>query len=244
MVANDITVTFDEISNAMRDYLAEIHRIGHGKMWVSTTLIAEQLSVSAPATVRMMRRLQERGLVEHLPYKGVQLTLAGEKAALLAIRRHRLSERFLVDVLKMDWSEVHEAAEIFQRGITAAIEDRIDMLMDYPTNCPHGDPIPSKSGTMPQLDDRPLTVVPHGVSGTISRIKTREAEKLRYLADVGMVPGVRFLLVNRAPFNGPLRIALNDRDEHIIGSELAAALWVHCDDDPPSKPERTEETNG
>jgi len=242
MNEDDFIMTFEKISNAMRDYLAEIHRIGHGKMWVSTTLIAEQLSVSAPATVRMMHRLQSRGLVEHLPYKGVQLTVAGEKTALLAIRRHRLAERFLVDVLHMDWSEVHEEAEIFQHGITSTIEDRIDMLMNYPTNCPHGDPIPGKSGVMPQLDDRPLTVVPHGVSGTISRIKTREAKKLEYLAQVGMVPGARFLLVNRAPFNGPLRVQLNDRDEYIIGNELAAAIWVHCDD-KPQKPVIIEKTH-
>lgn len=243
MSEDDITVTFEEISNAMRDYLAEIHRIGHGKMWVSTTLIAEQLSVSAPATVRMMHRLQNRGLVEHLPYKGVQLTLAGEKVALLAIRRHRLAERFLVDVLKMDWSEVHEEAEVFQRGITSAIEDRIDALMDFPTNCPHGDPIPSKSGVMPQVDDRPLTVVPRGVSGTISRIKTRETEKLQYLAKVGMVPGTPFLLVNRGPFNGPLRARLNDRDEYIIGNELAAAIWVHREDDFQEMQKDTSEIN-
>jgi len=222
--------TFDEISDAMRDYLAEIYRIGRGQLWVSTTTIAEQLSVSGPATVRMVRRLQEHGLVEHLPYKGVRLTPDGTIAALLAIRRHRLAERFLVDVLNFGWHEVHEQAEVLQKGITPAIEDRMDALMDFPTTCPHGDPIPGKSGSMPPLTDRPLTVVPQGTTGTISRVKTHEPEKLQYLAEIGMIPGTGFTLKNRGPFNGPLRILLNNRDEHIIGSELAAAIWVECDE--------------
>ena len=235
MTQTNIPATFDEISDAMRDYLADIYRIGRGQLWVSTTVIAEQLSVSGPATVRMVRRLQERGLVEHLPYKGVRLTPDGTTAALLAIRRHRLAERFLVDVLHFGWHEIHEQAETLQKGITAAIEDRMDALMGYPATCPHGDPIPSKSGTMPPLNDRPLTVVPQGITGTISRVKTREAEKLQYLAEIGMVPGARFTLENRGRFNGPLRILLNDRDEHIIGSELAAAIWVNCDDPLPAR---------
>ncbi len=241
MSQTTVPATFDEISNAMRDYLAEIYRIGRGQLWVSTTIIAEQLSVSGPATVRMVRRLQERGLVEHLPYKGVRLTPDGTTAALLAIRRHRLAERFLVDVLHFGWHEVHGEAEMMQRGITAAIEDRMDALMGYPTTCPHGDPIPSKTGTMPQLHDRPLTVVPKGTAGKISRVKTREPEKLQYLAEVGMVPGAKFSLENRGRFNGPLRILLNNRDEHIIGSELAAAIWVECDDPSPAcMPEENE----
>lgn len=221
--------TFNDISPAMRDYLAEIYRIGMGQLWVSTTLIAEQLTVSGPATVRMVRRLQERGLVEHLPYKGVQLTPAGMKAALLAIRRHRLAERFLVDVLNFGWHEVHAEADALQKGISTAIEDRMDALMNFPTTCPHGDPIPSKSGAMPQIDDRPLTVVPQGAEGIISRVKTRETAKLEYLANTGLVPGARYTLKARAPFNGPLRICVNGGAEHIIGNELAAAIWVQID---------------
>jgi DtxR family Mn-dependent transcriptional regulator len=214
-----------EISDVMRDYLSEIYRIGYGKMWVSTTAIAEQLSVSGPATVRMMRRLQETGLVEHLPYKGVFLSEVGKKEALLGIRRHRLVERFLVEVMGFDWHDAHDEADILQRGINERLEDRIDELMDHPTTCPHGDPIPTKDGVMPELNDRPLTVVPSGMAGEISRIRTREPEKLRYLADIGLVPGTPFELVNRAPFNGPLRLKLG-RSEQVIGAELAAAIWV------------------
>jgi len=160
----------------------------------------------------------------------VRLPPHGNIAALLAIRRHRLAERFLVDVLKFGWHDVHAAADALQKGVTTAIEDHMDALMGYPATCPHGDPIPSKSGEMPALNDRPLTVVPTGTTGAISRVKTHEPDKLRYLASIGIIPGERYVLVNRGPFNGPLRVRVNDRDEHVIGSELAAAIWVQCDE--------------
>lgn len=215
----------DKISDTMRDYLGEIYRLGQGQAWVSTTALAEELQVSGPASVRMARRLHEAGLIDHLPYKGIQLTPVGRKVALLNVRRHRLVERFLVDVLKFGWHEVHDEADILQKGITQAIEDRIDELMGHPTTCPHGDPIPTREGVMPELGDMPLTVIAPGKKGKISRVKTREPEKLQYLAEIGLVPGANFELVNRAPFNGPLRLRLG-RDEKVIGLELAAALWV------------------
>lgn len=215
----------DEISLAMQDYLAEIYRLGRGEIWVSTSALAERLYVSGPATVRMMQRLHKRGLVEHQPYQGVLLTEAGKTTALLSIRRHRLVERFLVDVLKFGWHEVHNEADELQKGINQRLEDRIDELMGHPHTCPHGDPIPSRDGVMPELGDKPLTVVPPGATGQISRVKARDPEKLQYLADIGLVPGAPFQLVSRAPFNGPLRLKIG-RNEQVIGAELAAALWV------------------
>jgi DtxR family Mn-dependent transcriptional regulator len=238
METNNLPLPDEKISDAMRDYLAEIYRLaGGGKLWVSTTALAERLDVSGPATVRMVRRLHNGGLVDHLPYKGVSLTPPGQKVALRHIRRHRLVERFLVDVLKFGWEDVHEEADALHKGITQRIEDRIDELMGHPTTCPHGDPIPSRDGQIAEIQDIPLTVVPPGAKGKISRVKTREPEKLRYLADIGLVPGAPFELVNRAPFNGPLRLGVG-REELIIGAELAAALWV-ISSSGPGRPDRS-----
>jgi DtxR family Mn-dependent transcriptional regulator len=226
METKSLPLPDEKISDAMRDYLAEIYRLGGGgKLWVSTTALAERLGVSGPATVRMIRRLHNGGLVDHLPYKGVSLTPPGQKVALRHIRRHRLVERFLVDVLKFGWDEVHDEADELHKGITQRLEDRIDELMGHPTTCPHGDPIPSRDGQITEIQDVPLTVIPPGATGQISRVKTREPEKLRYLAQIGLVPGVPFELVNRQPFNGPLRLGVG-REELVIGAELAAALWV------------------
>ena len=225
MAQSSLPMPEAEISPTMRDYLAEIYRLGQGEVWVSTTALAERLAVSGPATVRMVRRLHQAGLVDHLPYKGVRLTPPGKKAALLGIRRHRLAERFLVDVLKFGWHEVHDDADEFQKGITQRLEERMSQMMGNPATCPHGEPIPSAEGVMPELNDKPLTVVAPGARGEISRVKTHDPAKLKYLAEIGLVPGAAFELVNRAPFNGPLRLRI-DEHEQVIGVELAAALWV------------------
>ncbi len=217
----------EKISDTMRDYLGEIYRLGQGEAWVSTTALAEVLDVSGPASVRMARRLHDAGLVDHLPYKGIQLTPYGRKVAMLNIRRHRLVERFLVEILEFGWHEVHDKADTLQNGVNQAIEDRMDELMGHPVACPHGDPIPTRDGLMPELNDKPLNVTPPGSQGKITRVKTREPEKLQYLAQIGLVPGAPFELINRAPFNGPLRLKIG-RNEQVIGTELAAALWVSC----------------
>ncbi len=111
--------------------------------------------------------------------------------------------------------------------MTQVIEHRIDDLMGHPTACPHGEPIPDRNGVMPDFEDKPLTVIAPGRKGKITRVRTREPEKLVYLAEIGLVPDASFELVSRAPFNGPLRLK-SDQHEQVIGKELAAALWVHC----------------
>lgn len=228
MQKQEFPIPEDQISDTMRDYLGEIYRLGQGEAWVSTTALAEELNVSGPASVRMVRRMHKIGLVDHLPYKGIKLTPYGKKVALLNIRRHRLVERFLVDVLKFGWHEAHDQADDLQKGINQVLEDRMDELMDHPQTCPHGDPIPSREGVMAELHDMPLTVIPPGRKGKITRVRTREPKKLQYLQEIGLTPGADFELVNRAPFNGPLRLRLQNNHEQVIGNELAAALWVAC----------------
>ncbi len=224
----DISLANLKISETMGDYLGEMYRLGLGKTWISTTSLAENLYVSGPATVRMVHRLQKLDLVEHQPYHGVKLTPLGVKAALLNIRRHRLVERFLVEIMEYEWHEVHNKADKLQKGFDQELEDRIDMLMNYPNTCPHGDPIPTRDGVMPELNDKPLTVVATGAKGRITRIKERTPAKLQYLGEIGLVPEATFQLLNRSPFNGPLRLQIG-RDEQIIGFDLAAGIWVNCD---------------
>ena len=210
-MAQSLPIPDDKISDTMREYLGEIYRLGQGEAWVSTTALAEELNVSGPASVRMVHRLHEGGLVDHLPYKGIRLTPNGKKVALLNIRRHRLVERFLVDILKFGWHEAHDEADSLQKGMTQIIEDRIDVLMGHPTACPHGEPIPDRNGVMPDFEDKPLTVIAPGRKGKITRVRTREPEKLIYLAEIGLTPGASFELVSRAPFNGPLRLKIDQQ---------------------------------
>ena len=213
------------VTPAMQRYAAEIYRLQQDHPHVKLSMLTEHVDASPQAVSRMIRRLKQAGLVVHEPYRGVRLTPAGERAALPVIRRHRLIEVFLVDVMRFGWEEVHELADVLEAGIDQVLEDRIDELTGHPTRCPHGDPIPTRDGVMPPLNDVSLVTLEPGVVGRISRVRTHDPEKLRYLAELGLVPGVEFRLESRAPFNGPLRLRAGNR-EHVLGHELAATLWV------------------
>lgn len=218
-----------QISPTMREYLGEIYRLQATPEGATTSLLAEKLEVSPSAVVRMLRRLDEAGMLSHKPYQGVALTLAGEREALKSIRRHRLLEVFLVKIMGFGWDEVHEQAHGLQLTITEAFEDRMDEVCGFPTHCPHGDPIPTKNGKIAPIQDQPLADMAIGVGGILRRVKTDDGPRLRYCAELGLVPGATIQLVNRAPFNGPMRVKLGqgrNAQEHVIGTEIAQMLRV------------------
>lgn len=218
--------SLETMTHARREYLAEVYRLQvESEETVTTTALAERLEVSPPAVARMMRRLALEGYLRRQPYKGVRLTPEGEREALKSIRRHRLLEAFLVTVMRFGWDEVHEHAHAMEGVINEQFEDRMDELAGFPRHCPHGDPIPSKDGRMIAVNDRPLPELPIGADVTLRRVKTHDAAKLRYFAELGLVPGATLRLLNRAPFNGPLRVQ-SGAHEHVLGAELAEALRV------------------
>lgn len=213
----------------MREYLGEIFRLQSTPEGATTSLLAEKLEVSPSAVVRMLRRLDEAQMLTHTPYKGVVLTAAGEREALKSIRRHRLLEVFLVRVMGFGWEEVHEQSHGLQLTITDAFEDRMDAVCEFPSHCPHGDPIPTKDGKIAPTHDRPLLEAVVGALAIVRRVKTDDADKLRYIGELGLVPGTPIHIVNRAPFNGPLRLQIGagaKKNEHIIGTEIAQVLRV------------------
>jgi len=213
----------------MREYLGEIYRLQSTPEGATTSLLAEKLEVSPSAVVRMLRRLDEAQMLTHTPYKGVVLTSAGEREALRSIRRHRLLEVFLAKVMGFGWEEVHEESHGLQLTISEAFEDRVDLVCGIPTHCPHGDPIPTKDGRIAPTNDQPLLEAAVGATATVRRVKTDDADKLRYIGELGLVPGTPIHIVNRAPFNGPLRLQIGSgskKNEHIIGAEIAQVLRV------------------
>jgi len=146
-------------SAAMQDYLAEAYRIAYYQhdTYISTTALAAALNVSAPAVTRMVQRLKEGGFLEHEPYRGIRLTPEGEREALRSIRKHRLVERFLVDVMGFGWHEVPDYADEFGAVVSEALAERMDEMAGHPRRCPHGEPIPTRDGHMPRLVDESLT---------------------------------------------------------------------------------------
>lgn len=214
-----------EPSVAMREYLAEIYRLQEDEPTVSTTSLAERLDVSAPAVPRMLKRLKSAGYVKHIPYQGVELTNHGREEALQELRRHRILEVFLVDVMEFTWDEVHEQADHLGQGLTDKITARMSEMTGHPTRCPHGEPIPDREGNLPQVDDIAIINLGVGHKGAVSRVRTDDPERLKYFASLGLVPGAEFSIVGRAPFNGPMRLRVG-RDEVVLGVELTKSLWV------------------
>ncbi len=220
-------------SAAMQEYLAEAYRLGYyqgDNPYISTSALADVMNVSAPAVTRMVQRLKEAGYLEHEPYRGVYLTAEGERQALMSIRRHRLVERFLVDVMGFGWHEVHDDADELGAAVSDELVSRMEQMAGFPRRCPHGEPIPSAKGVMPRVRDYPLNEAQPGSPLVISRVHTHDADKLHYLGSLELKPGTRFQLVERAPFNGPLQLQVNG-NSRVIGHELAGVLRVCTEDE-------------
>ena len=215
-------------TDSMQEYLAEAWRIAHYQPddeYVSTSALADEMGVSAPAVTRMVQRLKLAGYLDHEPYRGIRLTRSGERAALANIRKHRLVERFLVDVMGFGWHEVHDDADDLGLAVSDTLVDKIDAMSGYPKRCPHGEPIPNARLVMPRIVDYPLNDARVRREYVVSRVHTHDARKLRYLSELRLEPGSKFRLVARAPFMGPLQLRVNGKSRH-LGHELAGDLRV------------------
>lgn len=222
------------VSAAMQEYLAEAYRLAHyqpeNDPYVSTSALAGVMGVSAPAVTRMVARLKDAGYLTHEPYQGISLTPEGEREALLSIRRHRLVERFLVDVMQFGWHEVHDAADDLGVVVSDTLVARMEVMAGYPKRCPHGEPIPTADGVMPQVRDYPLVQAEAGVDYMVSRANSHDEAKLKYLDTLGLKPGKTLHLIERAPFEGPLKIRVGD-EVHFLGHSIGDVLRVCTEDE-------------
>lgn len=214
------------VSEHMQDYLKVVYKLGAEGAEVSTTALADALGVSAASATSMIKKMAELKLARHTPYHGVELTPAGRKVALEVIRHHRLIELYLAEALGFPWDQVHDEAERLEHHISEEFETRIAETLGNPTRDPHGDPIPTREGKIVDVRHQSLAEMPApGQAGIVCRVSDRSAERLRYLAALGLRPDVTFTVVERAPFNGPIRLRLGGR-EISIGSELAQTVYV------------------
>ncbi len=213
------------VTPAMEDYLKAAYRLRDGAGPVTTQRLAEVLGVSSPSVTNMVKRLHELGLVRHERYRGVELTGAGERIALRVVRRHRLLELYLAERLGFPWDESHAEADRLEHHVSEEMEARIDAVLGHPTRDPHGDPIPSRDGTVAHLGNTRLLDLEPGKGGVIVRVSDWDSEQLRYLGGLGLYPGVAVVVLDKLPFEGPLRIGVGDA-EHLIGPPLAAAVRV------------------
>ncbi len=218
-----------ELSPRISDCLKVIYAMQERGQKVSTSAVSERLGVSDATVTTLFKDFATAGWVEHVPYRGVRLTELGQHKAMEVIRHHRLLELYLARELHYSWDQVHDEADKLEHVISEEFEDKLDALLGYPTVDPHGDPIPSKEGKLPEREGTPLLQLQGGQCARILRIKDQNAEKLRYLGQLGLYPDVRIELIDRAPFGGPLHVRIGDAPdqvEHVLGVELAEDIIV------------------
>lgn len=215
-------------SQSVEDYLKTIYKLEsetRPEKGVSTSRLAEKMGVANASVTNMLKRLAEMKMVNYESYYGTRLTETGEKIALEIIRHHRLLELYLKEILGYSWDEVHDEAEKLEHHISEQFEDKIAELLNHPTEDPHGDPIPSKDGKMPKIKLKPLHSVPLEIPFIVRRVKNQNPELLRYLEKQGLIPGVKVEVLNKEPFDGPVRLKVENHTI-TIANNIAEDIFV------------------
>jgi DtxR family transcriptional regulator, Mn-dependent transcriptional regulator len=213
-------------SEAIEDYAKAIYALARrGDGTVSTNALAERVGVTPASVSAMLKKLAERGLAVHEPYRGVQLTGDGERLALSVMRHHRLLELYLAEHLGVPWDRVHEEAEALEHVISEDLEARIAAKLGNPTHDPHGDPIPTADLVIDEGQTRSLAEMQAGDRGRFVRVSDTDPEMLRYLDGRGISLGDELEVVDRQPFDGPLTVSFGLQLQ-VLGGGLARAMRV------------------
>ncbi len=214
-----------ELTAPVEDYLKAIYELEESGEPAETNAIARLLAIAPASVSGMVRRLADQGLITHERYHGARLTTAGRRAALKTLRRHRVIEAYLTSALGYSWDRVHDEAERLEHAASDELVDRMAEAIGEPATDPHGAPIPTREGTLLERALVPLSSLAIGAAARVERVGDRDADRLRYLAELGIVPGAAIEVVAHEPFDGPisLRIAAEERT---IGHELASQVLV------------------
>jgi DtxR family Mn-dependent transcriptional regulator len=213
------------ISQAVQDYLKVIYTLQASGGAVSTSTLAAAMGVSAPSATGMVKKLSALKLARHARYQGVVLTRTGERVALEVIRHHRLLELYLAEALGYPWDRVHEEACRLEHAISEEFEDKIFEALGRPTRDPHGEPIPTKEGSVAAEDHEPLSELEPGSTGVICQVSDYDGEMLRYLGERGLVPDATVEVLGKEPFDGPLTVR-SGKASHSLGRNLARRIRV------------------
>src|SRR5258705_10862027 len=214
------------VTQAVEDYLKAIWKLSHeGKGHVALGDVAGSLKVSAPSVTGMVRKMKAMGLLYYAPYDGVTLTSRGRKIALEIVRHHRLWELYLYTRLGVPLERVDKEAVRLEHLLSGGMEDLLARALGDPKRDPHGDPIPTKAGAMERLKGVPLSKLKPGDAATVARVSDRHADKLRYMVSLGLLPGARVSVLERAPFHGPITLKVGNH-RCAIDPDLADLVLV------------------
>jgi DtxR family Mn-dependent transcriptional regulator len=214
-----------------REALKAIYRLTRDGGEAQTGALADALGLTAGTVTATLKRMGEQGFVDYRPYRGVELTDAGARAAVAAIRRHRIVERFLADMLGYPWNEADRFATAFEHELPDEVVQRLFVALDRPESCPHGFPIPA-----PEMDAIPHTPdlysLEPGEEALVAVPGSTEPPVIAFLETLGVRPGVLVRVLDRHPFDGPLVLTV-DGVERTLGAKLARQIFV-----TPAEPER------
>ena len=210
-------------TDSMEEYLETICKLSGEQSPVALSALADRLGVSSVSANEMIKKLVARGLVTYEPYKGVTLTAEGQTQALRVIRRHRLWERFLADVLGIPWDRVHEEACQLEHATSSLVEEKLAQFLDEPETCPHGYPV---TGTDCCCEEGlPLSELEPGQRAVVLHVAEHNADLLRYLAELELRPQAVIEIEEVAPFDGPLTVRMGEC-RRVIGRQVASQITV------------------
>src|SRR5947207_8596867 len=212
------------LTRSVEDYLKSVFHLTSQGGFATTSDISDLLEVAPPSVSGMMKRLSETGLIEHVPYRGVQLTPQGRRAALQMIRRHRILESYLSSKLSYDWGDVHDEADRLEHAVSEKLIERMADALGEPRYDPHGAPIPTAAGEIEETELATLAETEVGATVILREVGDQDPARLHYLAEQGLTPGVRLTVVDRQPFNGPTIVRLDEGMTRVVGQELALLL--------------------
>lgn len=215
------------LSLVEENYLKVIYHLSEGgKTAVTTNAIAENMNNKAASVTDMVKRLSSKGVIAHEKYYGVTLSTKGKAAALRVIRKHRLWETFLVQKLGFHWDEVHEVAEQLEHIQSPLLIEKLDAFLDFPTEDPHGHPIPDKNGKFKDVQYTMLSEVATGKKGIVRSVRDGSPAFLQYLSKIGISIGSTITIADRIEFDGSLEIVVNGKNRYFISREAAGNLMV------------------
>jgi DtxR family Mn-dependent transcriptional regulator len=217
------------LSGPVEDYLKAIYDLERVGAPATTNDIALRLAISPASVSGMVRRLADLGLITHEPYRGVRLTTDGRHAALRTLRRHRILECYLTDFLGLPWDRVHAEAERLEHAASEELIERMADALGNPVQDPHGAPIPTRDGRVEEGTLRSLAEMGQGDRVRVRRMQDEDAERLRYLAELGIRPGALVRVLDKAPFDGPITLWVDDAGggaTRAVGVGLAEQVFV------------------
>ena len=212
-------------SQQVEDYLKSIYKLQERGGRVSTSSLSERLNISAPSVTEMIKKLAEEGVLTYAPYKGVELTADGRKKALKILRRHRLWEVFLDEVLKYPWHEIHEEADRLEHITSEKLGRRLDETLGFPRTDPHGDAIPTTDGEIERHRYISLAEIKPGTTVTVSRVNDASPQVLQYAAKLGIGLNKKLKVKERVEFDGSLRVEIGRKDR-FVSAKLAENIFV------------------